>query len=340
MRSYDVFNGDADGICALHQLRLAEPRAATLVTGVKRDIALLERVFVEDDVRLTVLDISLDSNVGALRRLLDDDARVAYFDHHSAAQAFAHPNLELHWDEAPDVCTSMLVDRHLGGRYRVWAVAAAFGDNLSQSAQRLAATLSMSESKTAALSELGELLNYNAYGESIADLHYPPAVLYEQLHAYAEPLDFIAASPVYRRLRAGYAEDCAHMADLAAEHEENCGAVFVLPDAPWARRISGVFANQLVARRESAGRSFAVLTAKGDGSYVVSVRAGQPQERAADLFCRGFATGGGRKAAGGINVLPATHLEVFIGSFFDYFAGGGAPWVSGRIGHAEKAVAS
>jgi hypothetical protein len=43
-----AFNGDADGLCALQQLRLAGPRAAagqeTLVTGVKRDIALLDRV--------------------------------------------------------------------------------------------------------------------------------------------------------------------------------------------------------------------------------------------------------------------------------------------------------
>jgi hypothetical protein len=28
---FDVFNGDADGLCALHQLSLAEPRAARLV---------------------------------------------------------------------------------------------------------------------------------------------------------------------------------------------------------------------------------------------------------------------------------------------------------------------
>ena len=32
----DVFNGDADGICALIQLRLVSPMAAHLVTGVKR----------------------------------------------------------------------------------------------------------------------------------------------------------------------------------------------------------------------------------------------------------------------------------------------------------------
>ena len=43
MRRIDVFNGDADGLCALRQLRLAEPAASELVTGVKRDIALLER---------------------------------------------------------------------------------------------------------------------------------------------------------------------------------------------------------------------------------------------------------------------------------------------------------
>ena len=38
MADYDVFNGDADGICALVQLRQAEPRDTTLVTGVKRNI--------------------------------------------------------------------------------------------------------------------------------------------------------------------------------------------------------------------------------------------------------------------------------------------------------------
>jgi len=40
----DIFNGDADGICALIQYRLANPAESTLVTGVKRDISLLERV--------------------------------------------------------------------------------------------------------------------------------------------------------------------------------------------------------------------------------------------------------------------------------------------------------
>lgn len=45
----DIFNGDADGICALIQLRLAYPAEAQLVTGVKRDIVLLSRVSVQPD---------------------------------------------------------------------------------------------------------------------------------------------------------------------------------------------------------------------------------------------------------------------------------------------------
>ncbi|MGB5082223.1 MAG: acetyltransferase, partial [Burkholderiales bacterium] len=39
MRRVDVFNGDADGLCSLRQLRLAEPAESQLVTGVKRDIS-------------------------------------------------------------------------------------------------------------------------------------------------------------------------------------------------------------------------------------------------------------------------------------------------------------
>jgi hypothetical protein len=33
--NFDVFNGDADGICALHMLRMVTPRDAELVTGIQ-----------------------------------------------------------------------------------------------------------------------------------------------------------------------------------------------------------------------------------------------------------------------------------------------------------------
>ncbi len=56
--NYDIFNGDADGIIALLQLRLADPIDSQLITGVKRDIKLVEKVDVQAGDELTVLDIS------------------------------------------------------------------------------------------------------------------------------------------------------------------------------------------------------------------------------------------------------------------------------------------
>lgn len=315
---YDVFNGDADGICALHQLRLDTPAQAELVTGVKRDIELLRRVPDGAGADITVLDVSLDSNAAELRRLLDDGARVSYFDHHSADRAFAHPGLALHCDAAADVCTSILVDRHLGGRHRPWAVAAAFGDNLAQPARLLAQGLGLDHAALAALAQLGQVFNYNAYGESVADLHLDPAALYRGLAGYADPFDFIADSAAYRDLSAGYRDDCAQMHQLRPYWERGGSAVYLLPPTRWARRISGVLANRLAVQQD--GGSFAVLNERGDGDYLVSVRSGAPSAFSACGFCQQFDTGGGRKAAAGINRLPARDLERFMACFRDYFA--------------------
>lgn len=314
---YDVFNGDADGICALHQLRLHTPAQAKLVTGVKRDIELLRRVPCGAGTYITVLDVSLDSNAEELLRLLDDRARVTYFDHHSADRAFAHPGLSLHCDTAVDVCTSILVDRHLGGLHRPWAVAAAFGDNLAEPASRLAQGLGLHHEAVAALAQLGQVFNYNAYGESVEDLHMDPVELYLGLAGYADPFDFIADSAHYRHLSAAYRDDCAQM-HMLLPYWERCGtAIYLLPPTRWARRISGVLANQIAAKRY--GGSFAVLNERSDGDYLVSIRSGAPSALSACGFCKLFDTGGGRKAAAGINRLPARELDRFIACFQDYF---------------------
>ena len=78
MAIIDVFNGDADGICALLQLRLDNPQESTLVTGVKRDIKLLSRVEVELGDEVTVLDVSLEKNCSQLERVLSQGAKVFY----------------------------------------------------------------------------------------------------------------------------------------------------------------------------------------------------------------------------------------------------------------------
>ena len=317
MRRIDVFNGDADGLCALHQLRLAEPAESELVTGAKRDIRLLQRVDAGAGDRVTVLDVSLDSNREALQRLLDAGAEVAYFDHHYAGALPATGRFESHIDTAADVCTSLLVDRHLGGRFRRWAIVAAFGDGLRAVGLRLADDAGLDEAAAATLARLGECLNYNAYGETVADLWFDPAALYRDLRNYADPAAFVRGSAVFARLDAGYRDDMARAAALRPQVERECGAVYVMPAAAWARRVIGVFANHLVQAQPA--RAHAVLSPNSAGGYTISVRAPLDRPDGADALCRAFPGGGGRKAAAGINDLPAAELERFMAAFLAAF---------------------
>lgn len=317
VHAYDVFNGDADGICALHQLRLAEPRQAKLITGAKRDIDLLGRFESQAGDLLTVLDISLDSNIVALRQHLAGGADITYFDHHAATQAFTHERLHLHCDMAANVCSSLLVNRHLNGKHWKWAVVAAYGDNLPEVAHAIASQAGLNALQCSQLQELGTLLNYNAYGESVDDLHFHPAVLYGAVHAYVDPFDFVNNAVPFSVLRDVYACDMAAMQGLRAYKQSELSAIYVLPTQAWARRVSGILANQLT--QEQCGKSFAVLTAKPDGSYVVSVRSGDADNCPANQFCSAFASGGGRRGAGGINNLPASEVDGFVETFIGYF---------------------
>lgn len=318
MQFYDIFNGDADGICALHQLRLEEPRPSILVTGVKRDVRLLDRVTAAAGDELTVLDISLKSNAGGLKRLLEAGARVSYFDHHAAGEPPRHANLKAFIDIAPDTCTSLIVDRCLGGRRRPWAVVAAFGDNLPGAARRAAAGLDLDEAEIERLRELGEFINYNAYGETIDDLHYPPADLFETMSHYGDPRDFISGEPVFEVLRAALADDTGRAAALAPQATGGGTALYVLPDAAWSRRIHGFFANQLA--RGYPKRAHALLVS-ARGGYTVSVRAPVENPRGADALCLKFDTGGGRQAAAGINRLPEADYSRFVAEFNKAFPG-------------------
>ena len=316
-RYIDVFNGDADGICALHQLRLAFPVRAAEITGVKRDIALLDKVQVSAGDYLTVLDISLDANLLALQRHLECGAEVWYFDHHDAHQLFTHPHLHLHVSNAQDVCTSMLVNRYLHGRYEQWAIVAAYGDHLLQTADGMAIDAGLTAEQRQTLQELGVLLNYNAYGEELGDLHIHPAELYREVHQFENPFDFVRDSSYFLALQYAYAHEQEHLHHLQPVAVGRQSQIYVLPDEVWARRLSGLLANLLCEKQ--AGKTFAVLTPRRDGSYTVSVRSADPQSRPASRLCAGFATGGGRSLAAGINQLDSSTLPRFFREFFAYF---------------------
>lgn len=318
MTDYDVFNGDADGICALAQLRNAEPRDSVLVTGVKRDIALLERVEAQAGDRVTVLDVSLDKNRTGLQRALAAGASVFYVDHHFAGDIPDSGDLTAVINTAADVCTSILVNGHLRGQFVEWAITGAFGDNLRTSAQALAAPLTLSEQQLTTLENLGIYINYNGYGSNLEDLHFTPDALYQRVSRYASPFHFIDDSrDDFARLENGYRDDMAAAADVQPEFVNDNVAAYLLPNAAWARRVSGVYSNDLA--NGTPARAHAVLTEKANGNYLISVRAPLDNKTGADELCRRFPTGGGRAAAAGVNDLPADQLQAFIDAFADFY---------------------
>ncbi|SOB74568.1 hypothetical protein SAMN04488490_0053 [Marinobacter sp. LV10R510-11A] len=259
MNVYDVFNGDADGICALIQLRLAEPAEATLITGVKRDIALARQLPTTEPVNATILDISLDKNREAVDALLAAGSTIFYVDHHFPGEA------------------------------------------------------GLSAEQTESLKMLGVCINYNGYGDTVEDLHFHPADLYREFVKFADPLELIASQPpAWQKLRSGYEADMASGLAAPVLAENDSSLVVKLPYEPWARRVSGVLGNELANRNPD--KACGIVTETADGSYLVSIRAPLNNRTGADEVAREFPTGGGRKAAAGINELPANQLEAFLGA--------------------------
>ncbi|MGM7283202.1 acetyltransferase [Pseudomonas guariconensis] len=321
MIDHCAFNGDADGLCALQQLRLAgelDPNVQ-LVSGVKRDIALLGRVKARPGERVTVLDIGHEQNREDVQRLLADGAQVRYFDHHFAGELPQHPAFDAHIDTAAHVCTSLLVDTWLQGKAHRWAVVAAFGDGMAGPARALAQRHGLGAPELTALAQLGELLNYNAYGDSVADLHFDPLALAAELLPYADPLDFVQHSASFAVLRAGYAADMAAAAGLSPWCEGPGMRLFRLPEQAWARRVSGVLANDLAAA--APGRAVGLLSAKPDGDWMFSLRVPDGALWSADAFCRQFPSGGGRVRAAGINRLSPAQLPALAQSLAACYPG-------------------
>ena len=318
MKFLDVFNGDADGICALQQLRLSEPRPeAGLLSGVKRDITLLDQVSEVRDTALTVLDISLDRNRDSLEKILAAGNRVFYADHHYAGEVPDSKQLTVHIDPQPLTCTSLIINQFLDGKYPLWAIVGAFGDNLDESAEQLARQSGIGQTALAQLKETGILLNYNGYGASVEDLFFHPAELFRQVQPYTDPLDFYTDAEALQTLKKGYQNDMEQALSFAPVHQDRSGRIYKLPAEAWARRVAGVYSNTL-ARQEPA-LAHALLTENADKSLRISVRAPLKNRTGADMLCRRFTGGGGRAAAAGINALPPEQLDDFIRAFSAQF---------------------
>ncbi|RUM44308.1 MAG: acetyltransferase, partial [Desulfocapsa sp.] len=212
----------------------------------------------------------------------------------------------------------LIVDKLLDGKFRSWAIAAAFGDNLHDSAREAAASTKLNQKQLDSLRELGELLNYNGYGADLADLHFSPDTLFRALQSYTDPFDFLKHSPDLTVLRNGFQEDMARAMKQPEMNKTTLNRIYSFPDAPWARRVAGVFSNLRARERKDAAH--ALIVENSDKSYRISVRAPLNYRENADTLCLSFPTGGGRKAAAGINQLPPEMLDDFIQRFHSLFS--------------------
>ena len=317
---FDVFNGDADGVLARHQYRLIFPeKNLHLVSGLKRDIQLLRQVEPVEGLEIKVFDISLESNEPEARALLGRGASMEWFDHHARGHLADGQGLLTHIDLSPHCCSSLIVDAHLEGRARTWAIAGAFGDNLAEVAMPLALKLHLTSYQIEALKLLGETLNYNGYGEARSDMAAWPVDLARELSCYSDPWAYMAASESFDKILEQKQADEAIMGQAEILHLSTAGEVSLLPKGKASRRMSGLYSNERVSAEPDLAH--AVITHLEDETgYCVSIRAPKNRPHGAGDLASRFPGGGGRAGAGGINVLHKAKLTEFFDAFDEVFS--------------------
>ena len=281
MRWY-AYNGDADGICSMVQWGLVYGIEGQRITGVKRDIELLERVNPNPNDEIIVMDISLARNHARAVELSTQGFDITWFDHHLAGDPI--DAIATHIDTSSDVCTARIVEKYLGVESD-WAQVALHGDGLSP------------HSNKPEFKELGELLNYNGYGADLSDLHFHPDDLLLLCLQAKTPQNFMDTQ-AFMTLKNGFESDLSN-----AKNIEPSNGYYLLPNEAWARRVVGVMAHRINER--------------GDGPHVIAIDKGETlqvsirgREGIGEL-CKMFG-GGGRATAGGIDALPKSEITALM----------------------------
>ena len=277
MRWY-AYNGDADGICSMVQWGLVNGIEGHRVTGVKRDIELLERVNPNPDDEIIVMDISLARNHSRAVELSSQGFDIIWFDHHLAGEPI--DGIATNIDTSANVCTARIVEKFLGVESD-WAQVALHGDGLSV------------HSSKPEFKELGELLNYNGYGADLSDLHFHPDDLLLLCLQAKTPQNFIDTQ-AFKTLKNGFESDLSNAINI-----EPSNGYYLLPNEAWARRVVGVMAHRI---NESGDGPHVIAIDKGE-TLQVSIRG---SEGIGDL-CKMFG-GGGRATAGGIDALQKSEM--------------------------------
>ncbi|WP_318496478.1 DHH family phosphoesterase [Photobacterium leiognathi] len=315
---YDVFNGDADGICALLQLRLNAPRRSILISGVKRDNQLLKKISPQQGDTVTCLDISMEKNTNELINILNIGCDVFYVDHHKSGDIPMSDKLDTIINTDANTCTSLLINEKLDNRYIEWAIVGAYGDNLINVANNLADSIGLNKEQKKQLNELGVLINYNGYGSMLSDLHFDPVILFKMLLNYQSPFEVLSSdtSP-YLALKQGYLRDFKHVENIRPKIKEKNSACYVLPNETWSRRVVGVFSNTLANNDPCKAHIVALEIDKEH--YQISLRSPLNKKYGASDICSQYPSGGGRSGAAGINSLHKSELVNLSKKVNDYY---------------------
>ena len=151
------------------------------------------------------------------------------------------------------------------------------------------------------------------------DLYFHPSDLFKLTSNHVSAFGFMHDdADTFKILENGYHQDMSNAAAIQPRFDVEHAAVYELPNTAWARRVSGVYGNDLANHKPA--KANAVITLREQGDYLVSVRAPLNNKQGADQICRQFDTGGGRAAAAGINALPASEVDRFIRVFSEFYA--------------------
>lgn len=309
------FNGDADGICAVLQFLQNGTIIDSFFTGHKRDQALLRHGEMLNNANILACDVELAKNIGSVKKVLNNGCDVTWFDHHGKGEEsiFSEAiNFSSNIDTSPDTNTSLIVYKFLNNPELLkWVIVGLFGDNIDNTALHYCKNLNLSEEAKSILSEIGRLINYNSYGESLSALIVDPMDILHQAKQFIDPISFYKETDIGQRLKESSSEDLElAMSYVKKDSKDN---IIFLPNIPWAKRVYGTLGNLLIQKNKT--QPLAILVDIGEDNYLVSVRAPLDQPTGAGNLCRLFDSGGGRAAAGGINKLPRDALDHFISAF-------------------------
>ena len=176
-------------------------------------------------------------------------------------------------------------------------------------ARNMAKSENLNEEQTTLLKQIGLVVNYNSYGQTVDDLFFSPEEIAEAAKACGSDIfRFTEQSNIFPKLLENFEKDMSTASCQEPYSISNNAVFYTLPNEAWTHRVMGSFSNHLVSTNKDLACAIAVLNS--DGTYRISVRSSINNPYGAGDLCKKF-SGGGREKAGGVNNLNASEIDNF-----------------------------